>query len=114
LLDAEQSGGRLEDVRVTEPSCARRIEGLRGKYADFLTEALDLQKDLRGMIQVLDRVTGSPGKQKQAGPIEKLVRLDLNTIGKRLEQFRQDLEDHRQEEINLVLESVTTDLGGGD
>jgi hypothetical protein len=31
-----------------------------------------------------------------------------------VERFRRELEKHRQDEINLVLESVTTDIGGGD
>jgi PAS domain S-box-containing protein len=113
LLDVDSPDGPLDGFRKT-PSQDRRMEAVRAKYADFVQQAMALKKDLQKLSQALHSITQNPIPGGQAEHVEEPGRLDMATIRERAEQFRRELENHRQDEINLILESVTTDIGGGD
>jgi hypothetical protein len=114
LLDVDAPDESLDEYRKT-PSQDRRIEAVRAKYADFVQQAMALKKDLQKLSQALHSITQGPDERPGLPePVEEPVRLDMATIRQRVERFRRELEKHRQDEINLVLESVTTDIGGGD
>ena len=107
--DREGSG----NISLLSP---RRIRGLRGKHADFLAEGRDLQREMRQLAaRFLGRTAGNSSQGSEPTTAAKgNGKPDLESIRRRLERFREELEQHRQEEIDLVLESVTTDIGGGD
>jgi CheY-like chemotaxis protein len=114
LLDVDSPDGPLDGFRET-PSQDRRMEAVRAKYADFVQQAMALKKDLQKLSHACRSITQDPGERLGLPePVEEPVRLDMATIRQRVERFRRDLEKHRQDEINLILESVTTDIGGGD
>jgi len=94
LADIEAPDGVFADVDQTKRSEGRDIERLHKSYGQFVQQAHDLKAEV-------DRV--KQGKSR-AGSF----------LRERLRTFVADLEAHRKEEVNLVLESVTTDIGGGD
>jgi PAS domain S-box-containing protein len=114
MLDVDSPDGPLDGFRET-PGQARRIDTVRAKYADFVRQAADLKKDLQKLFQALRCITQDPSERLGLPePLEEPVRLDVATIRERVERFSRELQNHRQDEINLILESVTTDIGGGD
>jgi CheY-like chemotaxis protein len=113
-FEVEAPDGPWEGAEWT-PTGSRRSKELHAKYADLLERAKSLKSELQRMLLALTGITGTPAEKSGPPPaVEGPVALDIGKVRPRLEQFRKDLENHRQEEINVVLESVTTDIGGGD
>jgi two-component system cell cycle sensor histidine kinase/response regulator CckA len=94
LAEIAAPDGVFADIDQTKQSEAREIERLRKSYGKFVEQAHVLKADV-------DQAKRSKSHAKPS-------------LRERLRQFVADLEAHRQEEVNLVLESVTTDIGGGD
>jgi hypothetical protein len=114
LLDVDSPDGPLDEFRKT-PSQDRRMKVVHARYADFVQQAMALKKDLQKLSQAFYSITQDPSERLGLPePDEEPVRLDVATIRQRADRFRRELEKHRQDEINLILESVTTDIGGGD
>jgi two-component system, cell cycle sensor histidine kinase and response regulator CckA len=98
LGDVEAPDGLFADVDKTKPSEGRNIDRLRKRYTEFLEQARVLRKEV-------DAARAGTGARNAP---------DHAALRERLRAFVADLESYRQEEINLVLETATTDIGGGD
>ena len=97
------------------PSQTRRLDRLQDRYAEFVKRAGELKSEMQHRARALRLVRAfstTRSGDRHAGDLPG--DLDLDTLRRPVEQFLTDLESHRREEINLVLESVTTDIGGGD
>jgi PAS domain S-box-containing protein len=92
LAEVAAPDGPFAQADRTKPSVNRHIERLRRQYAEFLEQARALREDV---------------ERASAGQ-------NLSSIRERLRAFVAELEHYRKEEINLVMDSVTTDIGAGD
>jgi hypothetical protein len=92
-LDA--SDGNLIDVegpRVPSPTVTREVGGLRQELDELLDEATALREKLTG---------------EGAGP-------DVGRFRQRARRLVESLERYEQEEANVILDTVNTDIGSPD
>jgi PAS domain S-box-containing protein len=108
-----EGDSHADELQGTPPGQARRMDGLRAKYGEFVEQAMALKDDLQQLSHGL-RSFSKIANDRAEAPAAAPVNLDMAATRQRIERFRRKLEEHRQEEINLVMESVTTDIGGGD
>jgi hypothetical protein len=108
-----EGDGHADELQGTPPGQARRMDGLRAKYGEFVEQAMALKEDLQQLSHGLRSFSKLANDRAEAA-VAAPVNLDMAATRQRIERFRRQLEQHRQEEINLVMESVTTDIGGGD
>jgi DNA-binding response OmpR family regulator len=98
--DSEAFDGLFAEVDGTRASLARQVNVLYQRSAAFLVQVGDLQRELQAAL-------ATASEARNGGP-------DLHSLRAHLKQFLTALQKHRQEEMDLVLDSVTTDIGAGD
>lgn len=102
IAEIGAADGPFTEVDQTKPSTRRDIDRVRGQYASFLEQADTLKHAAEELAARFDPT----GKRWDA--------TDSITLRHRLHAFVAALEANRQEEINLVLQSTTTDIEGGE
>lgn len=98
-------------VDKTRPTLKRQADGLRREYTDCLTRADALHGEIRRVTHTFapkDRA----GARDDAAKVESIP--DFADIRQRAADLLNCLQHVRDEEANLVLESVNTDIGVGD
>jgi hypothetical protein len=79
----------FSEVDLTRPALARQVSDLRQAHTEFSKRVDELMAEIQ-----------------QAG--------EVVAIRTRVTELLAALRDHRKQEIDLIQESVTTDLGAGD
>jgi hypothetical protein len=77
-------------------------------YDDFLTQILALHEDVRCTTEVFQAVADR-SMQPDAGGV-----VDFSIIRQQAKQVLAGLQENKQAETKLVLESINTDIGVGD
>jgi len=90
----EEAYGYFDDAVDIAPQLSLQAETLRGQHRKLFEQIRDLA----------DRVTEVSLESEQQS----------TAFMKRFSRFRQDLENHEEEELKLILESLDDDLGVGD
>jgi hypothetical protein len=99
--DSEAFDGLFATVDGTRASLGHRVNALYRRCFDLLVQVGDLQREVRA-------ASAEPGAEANGNDSE------LGDLRQHLNAFLAALQKHRQEEMDLVLESVTTDIGAGD
>jgi hypothetical protein len=94
VASAEEPGGLFEEIDVTRPTLARRVEQLRRDHAELLSQAAALQRMVEGY-----------------GPDEAPGYHDIRD---RAASLLGALRRHQAAETDLVFESFYTDIGAAD
>jgi hypothetical protein len=92
--EANLPKGLFKAVDMTRPALVRRVGQLRRALGQDVGEAVQLRNELQAATQ------GAPP--------------DLDTLRQHVRDFVADLRRIKEGEIDVVQESVTTDLGAGD
>jgi hypothetical protein len=111
---AEAPDGLYADVDLTRPTLARRVAELRRQHAGFLDQVRSLRRELEAVRQAwrpYERLTGADTLPDlpAVGAVP-----DLGALRQRVEDFWVALREHTRAEADLVVETVTTDIGVGD
>jgi len=114
----EAPDGRLVDIegpRLPSPTVSRRAGKLHQELDGFLDETRALRAKLRGSAQAPGTVVTPSG---QAGALalspEAGAVADFGVFCKRARELLDALGHYEQEEADLILDTVTTDIGAGD
>ncbi len=95
------------EIDKTRPTLARRAEELQREHGDLLAAVHHLGERLGRAVQAF-----------QPTPAESTVDargiVDLAAIKHEAEQLLAQLHEHREAEIDLIQETVDTDIGVGD
>jgi len=113
-VESGASDGPFSEVDLTRPSLVRRVSALRRDLALQVGKAHALHTELDHAAEAF---TARPDKAEAAGvpePARQASVPDFGSLRQRLEQLLAALLRLREGEAELVLESVTTDLGAGD
>jgi hypothetical protein len=93
--------GALAEVDETRPTLARQADGLRGDQEDLLNQFLALREEVR-------RTTEHASNKAVHGYA------DVVAIREKAGQLLAGLQENKEAQTKLVLESVNTDIGVGD
>jgi hypothetical protein len=104
---AQGAKGTLAAVDVTRPTLARQADELRNEHGLLLSQVIGLRDKVRRAGQAF-----RPTLEVSTNDAQGIA--DLGAIRADIQQFVDRLEDHRDAEINLIQESVLTDIGVGD
>jgi hypothetical protein len=105
---AQAPDGSLAEVDETRPTLARQADALRNHYDDLLVQLLGLREEVRRAVVAFTPAAESSVRTSGAGVA------DFGTIRQQAEQILTGLQENKETEAKLVLESVTTDIGAGD
>ncbi|HEV3255500.1 MAG TPA: hypothetical protein VG013_01345 [Gemmataceae bacterium] len=114
----EAPDGRVVDVdspRLPSPTVSRRAAKLHQELDGFLVETRALRAKVRGASQGLgiavspSGLAGALAVAPEAGAIP-----DFSVFCKRAKELLEALNHYEEEEADLILEAVTTDIGAGD
>jgi hypothetical protein len=113
--EAEAPAGLFAKVDLTRPTLARQAGELRAEHATLLERVNALQAEVRNAAKVFQPQADSRAQTDALPePVKASAIPDFGAIRQSLAQFLADLRRHRDQEVGLVLESVTTDIGAGD
>jgi hypothetical protein len=87
-------GGPFKAVDMTRPALVRQVAKLRRQLTADVSEAAELRSEVQGAAHG--------------------ATLDIGALRQHLHNFVSDLRRLKEGEIDVVQESVTTDLGAGD
>jgi hypothetical protein len=102
---ARRPDGPLAEVDQTRPTLARQADEVCSDYDELLRQLLALREQVQEAAEA-SRASSSP---TTAGGL-----VEISAVRERAEQILAGLQKNRQDETNLVLESVNTDIGAGD
>jgi hypothetical protein len=110
-------GGRMIDVdrpMVQAPGFLHQMDKLREEMKGFLEET----RSLRGRVQTVAPPAGTPSVENLAGALEVAPEVgavaDFGVFCQRARALVQALQHFEEEESDLILRSVNTDIGAGD
>jgi hypothetical protein len=105
---AKAPDGLLAPVDETRPTLARQANELRHDHDEFLAQVVALGQQVRDAAKAFQPAADSAQTVGAAGVV------DFRTIRERAQQLLAGLQENKEAETKLVLESVTTDIGVGD
>ena len=100
--------GPFAEIDVTRPSLARQADELRSQQECWLARILSLRQEVQQAEQAFQQTS-----ERLAVPAGKTV-CDFGEIRRNAEEILAGLEENKETESRLVLESVCTDIGAGD
>jgi hypothetical protein len=114
-VEADASNGLFAEVDLTRPTLARQVGVLRQEHSDFLQQASALQLQLQRAASAFQLRREAPAMTNPLPEPEPPGTIpDFGVLRQRGEQFATALRRHRETETDLLLETVTTDIGVGD
>jgi hypothetical protein len=105
---AKAPDGLLAQVDETRPTLARQADELRNDHDDFMAQVRVLRAEVQRTVDAFTSAAAVSAK-KLAGGVA-----DFGAIRQHADQLLFDLQQNKDAETQLVLESVNTDLGVGD
>jgi hypothetical protein len=113
--EGETPAGLFGEVDLTRPSLARQVSKLLQQHMDFLTSLQTLQADVDMAVRTFQPAAVVPTlSQPLPEPQGRPAIPAFGELRQRGQDLVTELEQHCKQEIDLVQESVTTDLGAGD
>jgi hypothetical protein len=111
----EAPNGTYAQIDLTRPTLARRVANLRQEHGAFLEQTRALKQEMDGIRQAFkpyEDLTAQPDPLPRPPAVAAIP--DFGSLRQRVEQLWAALDHHTHEEANLVVETVTTDIGVGD
>jgi hypothetical protein len=105
---AKAPDGLLAQVDETRPTLARQADELRSDYDDFLVQVRALREEVQRTVEAFTGAAALSAKTLAGGVA------DFGAIREHADQLLSDLQQNKDAETKLVLESVNTDIGVGD
>src|SRR5262245_1548049 len=105
---AKATDGLLAEVDETRPTLARQADKLRSDYDDFLVQVRALRAEVQFAVEAFT-TAAAPSAQTGAGGV-----VDFGAIRQHADQLLSGLQQNKDAETQLILESVNTDIGVGD
>jgi hypothetical protein len=96
--------GPLAEVDDTRPTLVRQVNALRQYQEELLGKAVALQEEVRCAAKAFQ-----PNSSAGAGSVPV-----FGEIRRKTEELLAGLQQNKEAQIDLVLESVNTDIGVGD
>lgn len=115
LEAAEGPDGFLVQVDLTRPSLTRKVGQLRAEHRTLPESTRLLRQQVTQLRRAFepDAARGNLAKPLPA-PEETTSSCDPGAVRQAVERLLAALRQHREWEVDLLLESVDTDLGAGD
>jgi hypothetical protein len=105
---AKDPDGLLAGVDETRPTLARQADGLRSDHTHLLKQVVALREEVQ-------RAMDAFGPASALSPKTGVGRsMDFGAIREEAKQLLASLQHTKDAEMQLVFESVNTDIGGGD
>jgi hypothetical protein len=106
--DAKSTDGVLAEVDETRPTLARRADTLRSDHDNLLME-------VRGLRDKVARTAESFTPSYESSTDEGISRnADFDDLREQAEKVASSLQQNKDAEVDLIQESVNTDIGVGD
>jgi hypothetical protein len=105
---AKAPDGLLAGVDETRPTLARQADELRSDHDDFLKQLLGLREEVQHSVEAFT-IAADPSANTGASVVT-----DFGAIREQVELLLAGLEENKEAETKLVLESINTDIGVGD
>ena len=105
---AKAPDGLLSEVDETRPTLARQANELRNDHDALLAQVLALRNEAQRAAEAFQPAS-TPSAKTGAGGVA-----DFGAIRRHAEQFLAGLQETKEAETKLILESVNTDIGVGD
>lgn len=105
---AEAADGVFAEVDGTRPTLARQADELCHEHGDLLKQVLALRDEVQRAAEAFTPAAAPPAKTAAGGVA------DFGVLRQQAEKLLVGLEQNREAETKLVLESVNTDIGVGD
>jgi hypothetical protein len=113
--ESESVEGLFTEVDLTRPSLVRQVRDLRREHSELLARATALQREAQSVAHAFTFPRASqPAERWPAELATPQVVPDFGRLRQHAEQLLRALRRHQEQETDLVLESVTTDIGVGD
>lgn len=108
---AAESESQDVPIDQTRPTLARQADGLRREHRFLLAQVIGLCEQVRNAQETFE-----PPAPLSGPPAPAFVRKipDFGALRRQANQLVHSLRRHEERETDLVLESVTTDIGVGD
>jgi hypothetical protein len=105
---AKAPDGLLAEVDETRPTLARQADELRSEHGDLLTQVRALREQVQRAAEAF-KPAAEALTRTGAGGVP-----DFGAIRQQADQLLAGLQQNKDAETKLVLESVNTDIGVGD
>jgi hypothetical protein len=114
VKDASAADGLLAEIDQTRPTLLRRQQKVAEWYRELLEQGIALKWETYTASQ--RRAPDNPflGKTPPLRAQGAGVRTDFAVLQQHIDEFAGLVEQCREEEAKLILESSTTDIGAGD
>jgi hypothetical protein len=113
LAAAEALEGPLAQVDQTRPSLVRQSEEVCRNQSDLLGQVIALRQEAQKAVQAFSS-TGDPQNSAYTLTARPNTIPDFGVIRRQAEEFLTRVQQNREVESKLVLESINTDIGAGD
>src|SRR5262249_13529305 len=110
----EAPDGMYAQVDLTRPTLARQGSELRQEHKDFVQQASLLGAELLSAAEVFKARPHTASVSALPDPAGLHAIPDFGTSRQHVERFIDVLQRHMEVENDLILESVTTEIGVGD
>jgi hypothetical protein len=105
--------GPLAEVDLTRPTLARQAAGLRRDYDELLKQCLALQEGVRRAAAAFAPTEALQSPKRPPTSKDSPIP-DFGALRDQAAPLLEELRRKKEAEIDLVQESVTTDIGVGD
>lgn len=110
----EAPDGMYAQVDLTRPTLARQVSELRQEHRDFVQQAGLLGREVASAAELFESQTQPKPASTLPEPAGVRAIPDFGAIRQRVERFLDAVRHHLNAENDLILESVTTEIGVGD
>jgi hypothetical protein len=105
---AKAPDGLLAEVDETRPTLARQADELRKDHDCFLKQIIALRQEACHAAEAFQPVAELSAQPLDAGIV------DFSAMRHQAERLLTALQENKEAEVVLVLESINTDIGAGD
>lgn len=113
--ECESKGGMYSKIDLTRPGLARQVAALRQAHLELPFLVNMLQHQVLSAAEAFSIASGSDVQASDLPPARQAESvIDFDAIRQCSLDLVQIVRNHWQHEVDLLQESVTTDLGAGD
>jgi hypothetical protein len=110
----EAADGMFTEVDLTRPTLSRQVGKLRQEHRTLAESVVGLRQELEQAAKGFQPPAAAPVTNSLPEPAGVEPAADFAAIRGKGEQLLSALKEHKSEEVDLLLESVDTDIGVGD
>jgi hypothetical protein len=108
IASTKDPGGLLAEIDLTRPTLARRAEGLCREHHEFMKRLRHLRNDNEDVQQAFQPVVDAATATKARGLA------NAGAVRDEAVQLLADLQHNQNAEMDLILDSLNTEIGAGD